>query len=162
MAAHLVQRRRGDIRHYMHAETPFPKRKETEETYKLSSEYKRLFSRVLRYAKESVVVEHGNKHHQRVKWWSALALLRSLASSPAAAVSTLRSRASTTESDDIDIIDDIGRRTVLDLDTDNFITDVIPGSDIGSISDDEFKNRRILLEIADVKQNPYMVKKIKN
>jgi superfamily II DNA or RNA helicase len=148
LAAHLVQRRRADIRHYMKAETPFPKREEAEETYKLSPEYKKLFNRVLRYAKESVVEGDGNRHHQRVKWWSALALLRSLASSPAAAVATLRSRASTIETDNIEVVDEIGRRTVLDLDTDDFITDIIPGSDIASITSDEAKNRRILLEMA--------------
>jgi superfamily II DNA or RNA helicase len=147
LAAHLVQRRRADIRHYMQSETPFPSREEAEETYKLSNDYKKLFNRVLRYAK-SIVDDDGNMHHQRVRWWSALALLRSLASSPAAAVATLRSRASTVESENIEMVDEIGRRTVLDLDTDDFITDVIPGSDIGEISKDQQNNRRVLLEMA--------------
>src|ERR1017187_1944897 len=34
LAAHLVQRRRGDIRHFLKSETPFPDREDTEETYK--------------------------------------------------------------------------------------------------------------------------------
>lgn len=148
LAAHLVQRRRADIRHYMQSETPFPKREEAEETYKLSLEYKKLFNRVLRYAKASVSEEENSNFHQRVKWWSALALLRSLASSPAAAIATLKSRASTIESDNIQTVDEIGRRTVLDLDTDDFITDIIPGSDIGPILKNESQNRRLLLDMA--------------
>lgn len=148
LASHLVQRRRADIRHYMQSETPFPSREETEETYKLSLEYKKLFDRVLRYAKASVNEKEDNNFQKRVKWWSALALLRSLASSPAAAIATLKSRASTTEVDNVQTVDEIGRRTVLDLDTDDSITDIIPGSDIGSILKNESQNRRLLLDMA--------------
>ncbi|WP_058307350.1 helicase-related protein [Gracilibacillus massiliensis] len=148
LSKYLVQRRRADIRHFMKEETPFPIREEAEETYKLSPEYKKLFNRVLRYARETVMDENGSGHHQRVKWWSALALLRSLASSPAAAVATLRSRASTIQSNSIEEANDIGKRTVLDIDTDDLITDVIPGSDIASITNDEKKNRRVLLQMA--------------
>ncbi|PIZ25567.1 MAG: ATP-dependent helicase, partial [Chloroflexi bacterium CG_4_10_14_0_8_um_filter_57_5] len=85
LAAHFIQRRRADIRHYMEADTPFPERQESESTYKLSPEYKRLFERVLDYARETVRDTSGGQFRQRVRWWSALALLRSLASSPAAA-----------------------------------------------------------------------------
>lgn len=42
LAAHFVQRRQGDIRHYLDAETPFPQREDREETYKLSTDYKRF------------------------------------------------------------------------------------------------------------------------
>src|SRR5207247_8263375 len=89
LAAHFVQRRRGDIRSYLHADTPFPEREESEQTYKLSADYKRLIDKVMRYARETVIdPDDVNTHHQRVRWWSALALLPSMSSSPAAAVST--------------------------------------------------------------------------
>lgn len=69
LAAHFVQRRRGDIRHYLEAETPFPQREDCEETYKLSTDYKRFFERVLKYARETVVdPAGGNRHRQRVRW----------------------------------------------------------------------------------------------
>jgi SNF2 family DNA or RNA helicase len=55
LAAHFVQRRRGDIRSYLHADTPFPEREESEQTYKLSADYKRLIDKVMRYARETVV-----------------------------------------------------------------------------------------------------------
>ena len=78
LAAHFVQRRRGDIRHYLQDDTPLPEREETEQTYKLTKEYKQLFDRALKYARETVAdPANGNAHRQRVRWWSALALLRS-------------------------------------------------------------------------------------
>lgn len=149
LAQCFVQRRRGDIRAYMNAVTPFPERDTTEQTYKLTDDYKRLFSRVLNYARETVL-QSGEGYRQRVRWWSALALLRSLASSPAAAAATLRSRAATTEADNETDVDDIGRRTVLDLMGDESAEgfDAIPGSDIGELADDETSYRRRLLDMA--------------
>jgi hypothetical protein len=93
VAQHLVQRRRADIRDYLEADTVFPRREEVEFTYALSADYQRLFRQVLAYARERVADEKFNfseevellgRARQRVRWWSALALLRSLASSPAA------------------------------------------------------------------------------
>ena len=165
LAAHFAQRRRGDIRHYMDTETPFPERDDIEATYTLSEDYKRLFDRVLRYARESITEatvfgwesrgfsagkRATSKHHQRVRWWSALALLRSLASSPAAASSTLRNRAATIDAESPEEADEIGRRTVLDLmdDTSNEGIDLPPGSDIGELTADEQAHRRRLLNLA--------------
>ncbi|MBE2196785.1 MAG: DEAD/DEAH box helicase [Anaerolinea sp.] len=149
LARYFVQRRRGDIRAYMDAVTPFPERDAAEETYKLTDAYKRLFDRVLNYARETVL-QPGEGYRQRVRWWSALALLRSLASSPAAAAATLRSRAATTEADNEIDVDDIGRRTVLDLMNDETAEgmDVIPGSDIGELAGDANNHRRRLLDMA--------------
>jgi len=70
---------------------------------------------VLAYARESVLDTSGGTFHQRVRWWSALALLRSLASSPAAAAATLRNRAAPAEAETEEEADEIGRRTILDL-----------------------------------------------
>lgn len=149
LARYFVQRRRGDIRAYMDAVTPFPERDTTEETYKLTDGYRRLFDRVLDYARETVL-QPGEGYRQRVRWWSALALLRSLASSPAAAAATLRSRAATTAADNEADVDDIGRRTVLDLMTDESAEgiDVIPGSDTSDLEADAPKHRRRLMDMA--------------
>jgi superfamily II DNA or RNA helicase len=150
LAAHFIQRRRADIRHYMDADTPFPEREESESTYNLSPEYKRLFERVLDYAREIVKETAGGQFRQRVRWWSALALLRSLASSPAAAAATLRNRAATTEAETSQEADEIGQRTILDLvgdETDEGM-DVTPGSDPGGEEDDAQRNRRRLLDMA--------------
>ncbi len=150
LAMHFIQRRRADIRHYMQADTPFPERLEGEDSYSLSPEYKKLFNRVLNYARETVFDKTGNLHRQRIRWWSALALLRSLASSPAAAAETLRNRAATVDTETACDADEIGRRSILDLETDDTIegSDVAPGSDIGEMAADEKSNRRRLLEMA--------------
>ena len=67
-------------------------------------------------------------------WWGVLALLRALGSSPAAAAATLRTRAQTVESGDAAEADEIGRRTVFDLDpTDEDAGhDVVAGADVAS------------------------------
>lgn len=135
LAAHFVQRRRGDIRHFMGEDTPFPEREEKkEESYELSEKYKDLFHKVLRFARETVQDPTGGRHRQRVRWWSALALLRSLASSPAAAAATLRNRAPAADSDSAEEADEIGRRTVFDVDAEEQVEgiDVIPGADPGA------------------------------
>lgn len=135
LAAHFVQRRRADIRYYMKTDTPFPNREDREETYTLGegSDYRRLFDRVLDYARETVLDQVGGRYRQRVRWWSALALLRSLASSPAAAAATLRNRAASADASTPEEADEIGRRTVLDIDLEDAGegSDLIPGSDPG-------------------------------
>lgn len=153
LAAHFIQRRRADIRHYLDADTPFPERDDsdkTEATYKLSPEYKQFLDRILRYAREIVSDQTIGKFRQRVRWWSALALLRSIASSPAAAAATLRSRAASADTETPDEADEVGKQTVLDLMDDESAegVDLVPGSDTGEEDTDGQKNRRRLLELA--------------
>lgn len=150
LAAHFVQRRRGDIRHYMQEDTPFPKRLEDEESYHLSPDYRKLFDRVLEYARETVLEPESSQHRQRVRWWSALALLRALASSPAAAAATLRTRAAALSAETVEEADELGRRTVLDLDDDEQAEriDVSPGCDLELADDETAKNRRRLQAMA--------------
>lgn len=149
LAGHFVQRRRADIRHFLQTDTPFPTREESERTYRLTPEYRRLFDRVLAYARESVADNEGGQHRQRVRWWSALALLRSLASSPAAAAETLRTRAATADTETLSEADEIGRRTVFDVDVEDQTegVDVVPGSDTEE-GPDKSKVRHRLLDMA--------------
>jgi len=148
LARYFVQRRRADIRHFMQADTPFPERLAAEETYTLTEPYRRLYDRVMRYARETVRTPGDNRAHQRVRWWSALALLRSLASSPAAAASTLRNRAATVEAETVENVDEIGQRTIFDLINDESAEgiDVTPGADLDELTTDS--NRRRLLDMA--------------
>src|SRR6266566_4898672 len=151
LAAHFVQRRRADIRSYLDADTPFPERVESEQTYKLSTEYKRLFDKVMRYVRETVIDPlDGNRHRQRVRWWSALALLRSMSSSPAATAATLRSRASTANTGTAEEADEVGRHTLMDLMDNDAVegVDLVPGSDFEEEGAGEQKVRRRLMEMA--------------
>ncbi|WP_428938700.1 helicase-related protein [Fontivita pretiosa] len=148
LAAHFVQRRRADIRHFLDKETVFPSREDREEHYKLTPEYKDLFDRVLNYAREIVADKTGGQHRMRVRWWSALALLRSLASSPAAAAATLRSRSASAETLSWQEADEVGQRMVLDQEDHEAAEtpDVAPGSDPGEEAASDGSRR--LLELA--------------
>ena len=86
----------------------------------------------------------------RVRWWSALALLRSLASSPAAAAATLRSRASGLEGETVQEIDNIARHTILDAVDEETpeAGDVVPGSDTEPEDSADTSDRRELLAMA--------------
>jgi superfamily II DNA or RNA helicase len=129
LAKYFVQRKRGDIRHYLDADTPFPEREDADLSYNLTPAYKALFDKVLAYARETLQSGDGS-HRQRVRWWAMLSLLRALASSPAAAASTLRNRAAPADTESIAEADEIGRRQVLDTHDDDTSEgiDVAPGA----------------------------------
>lgn len=150
LAEHFVQRRRADIKSYLDSQTPFPEREDTDESYRLSPAYEAFVHRVVKYAREVVADKSGTKFHQRVRWWSALALLRSIASSPAAAAATLRSRAACADADTDAEVDLIGRKTVMDLiaDDSSETPDITPGSDSSGDDTDDKRNRSRLLELA--------------
>ncbi|HIQ23226.1 MAG TPA: ATP-dependent helicase [Planctomycetes bacterium] len=136
LAKHLVQRLRGNIRDYLGSETTFPDREDAEASYTLTPEYKSLLERILTFAGEMVADESGTGRNRRVRWWSALALLRALASSPAAAAATLRNRAATADADTEEEIEELGRRAILDQDELEIseVFDLTPG---GNPSEDE-------------------------
>ena len=92
LSRHFVQRRRPDIAEWQDA-SMFPDRKSAEITYKLTGAWGQLFNDVLTYARELVERSEGQGlREQRMNWWAALALLRCISSSPAAAVNALRTR----------------------------------------------------------------------
>ena len=132
VSAYYVQRKRPDIEKYLGTDTHFPQRKSREEPYLLSQDYKTLFSKVLDFTREFVSIDGIKTHKQRVRWWSAISLLRALSSSPAAALATLRARASTAETTTIETADEIGRIETFDSEaTDESAIDQTPGADIG-------------------------------
>ncbi|NMN99778.1 DEAD/DEAH box helicase [Gordonia sp. TBRC 11910] len=158
LARHFVQRRRGDIRRYLDEDTPFPKDRLTKEVpYTLSPEYRALFEKVLDYARETIRTDDGDLA-KRVNWWSALALLRALASSPRAAAQTLRTRAASAAADSPDEADAIGRATVLDQSDDEAIeaADTTPGAapDSNSASSTTRRLRGFLSEAAKLEGKP--------
>ncbi|AFY96840.1 helicase-related protein [Chamaesiphon minutus] len=90
LAKYFVQRRRGDIKQWLGAETPFPDRDSTEVSYQLSKPYQQLYSEVYDFARNLVKTTDGlSKAKQQGRYWSALAILRCVMSSPAAAIATL-------------------------------------------------------------------------
>jgi len=151
LALHLVQRKRGDIEHYLDTDTPFPKRQDAEISYALSLAYRAFFQKVLAFVRETVQDTTGTIIRQRVRWWSALALLRSMASSPASAAATLRNRAHNLDAETIEETDEQGRRSVMDISDDHDaieVSDLAPGSDLGEGDEEALRTRRRLLDMA--------------
>lgn len=105
LAEHFVARKRADVRHYLTKEdglsddslaerTAFPSDRWTkDEPYRLTPAYRALLDDAIAYARDRVEAagEQG-KREARIAWWSVIALLRSMVSSPAAAAQTLRTR----------------------------------------------------------------------
>lgn len=157
IAQHFIQRRRADIVFFLDEKTEFPTAETREINYKLSEPYRELFNKALKYAREIVSDKEGGQHRQRVRWWSALALLRALASSPAAAAATMRNRSATLETETVIEANDLGRRLILDID-DNDTTDasdILPGSDSYAPEDENTTSRRKLLAMAKEAQSLY-------
>lgn len=93
LARHFVQRTRRDIEQDWEGAHCFPRRESSDETYLLSGAYKDLFTSTYEFCSE--IVESGqtlDKRRQRVRYWGALALLRCVMSSPAAAIAALETR----------------------------------------------------------------------
>ncbi|MGX1268252.1 helicase-related protein [Streptomyces phaeoluteigriseus] len=105
LADHFVARKRADVRDYLTKEdgladdslaerTAFPSDRWTkDEPYKLTPAYRALLDDAIAYARDRVEAagEQG-KREARIAWWSVIALLRSMVSSPAAAAQTLKTR----------------------------------------------------------------------
>lgn len=105
LARHFVQRRRPDIAEWKEGEL-FPRRETTEITYRLSGAWERFYGDVLDYCAAVVASAEGDARRQRLNFWGTLALMRCVASSPAAAVLALRTRASETAEADDDALGD--------------------------------------------------------
>lgn len=151
LARHFVQRRRADIRKFLDQTTAFPSDRESRETaYELGPEYRELFEQVLEYAREQVRDTEDGSLRQRVRWWSVLALLRTLASSPRAAAATLRTRAAAAEAINPTEADALGRASVLDTADDEALeaADVTPGADADPDENTASPHRRRLNAMA--------------
>jgi superfamily II DNA or RNA helicase len=92
LARHFVQRRRQDIAEWREGNL-FARRHATELTYELTGAWERFFDAVLDYCASVVSAAGGDARKERLSFWGTLALMRCVASSPAAAVQALRTRA---------------------------------------------------------------------
>ena len=121
LAGHFVQRRRGDIAEWKDT-AGFPVRESRETTYQLTGDWGQLFDDVLSYARTMVEqAKDGTKLQQRMSWWAALALLRCISSSPAAAMLALRTRLQAAEST-TELLDQAASETVMDKGVDDALT----------------------------------------
>lgn len=107
LAQHFIQRRRADVKLWLGNETPFPERESAEMPYKLSKEYKSLFEDVYDFARGLVKTTTSEMSYaqRRGRYWSALALIRCVMSSPAAAIATLSKKSGGGSGEDVAAID---------------------------------------------------------
>ncbi|OJV83566.1 MAG: helicase [Cellulomonas sp. 73-92] len=150
LAAHLVQRRRADIRTYLHEDTKFPSDRQTREVpYRLSPSFRTFFDDAVAYARGQVRDRSGTTLQQRVRWWSVLSLLRSIASSPAAAAATLVARSAAAAAESGEAADAVGRALVFDQveDDSTDADDTAPGA-IPTLGDNSSPEARILRDLA--------------
>jgi SNF2 family DNA or RNA helicase len=92
LAANFVQRRRIDIDAWSEKGL-FPIHETSERTYRLTGEFQRFFEDVLDYCAEVTERAGADERRRRLAFWGTLALMRCVASSPAAALRALITRA---------------------------------------------------------------------
>ena len=128
LAQHFVQRRRPDIDEW-HDGSVFPKRETTEITYRLSGQWDRFFQEVLDYCRDVTQRAGEDALRQRLNFWGTLALMRCVASSPAAAVQALQTRL---RAEQADTSAEEVLETLFDGSEDNLAEDdVAPAADTG-------------------------------
>lgn len=93
LARHFVQRRRVDLEGEWHEDSAFPKHYTKEEPYNLDAAHREFHEAVLDYCLGVVSRSSGGERGRRMAFWGTLALMRCVGSSPAAALSALRTRA---------------------------------------------------------------------
>ena len=165
LAAHFVQRRRGDIAEWQD-DGSFPVRESRETTYRLTGAWGDLFDEVLAYARAMVQrAEGGTRLQQRMSWWAALALLRCVSSSPAAASLALRTRMQAAEGESeqarITELDQSVSETVMDEAADDSLTlvETVPAGTVDSAEDVAALQK--LIEQADGLRGPRQDPKLK-
>ncbi|MFH1927291.1 MAG: helicase-related protein [Chloroflexota bacterium] len=171
LARHFVQRRRADVKLWMGKETRFPERdtKDGEQPYHFSEEYGQFYRNVYDFARDLVRSGDALKGwKRRMRYWSALALMRCVTSSPAAAAVALAKRAGETEASwgggvdalegiaDEDL-DDVFRPSVMDPFDVESVADVLPSAvfeaqeqDVNWTEGDRQKLRRFAREARDL------------
>ena len=94
MARFFIQRKRADVEKWMGESTPFPKRDPIEFSYQLSPGYARFFDDILVFARKLIAPTSDSHAVKKAHYWTALALLRGVMSSPSAGIEMLNTRLS--------------------------------------------------------------------
>jgi len=92
LARFFVQRKRADVEKWLGEDTPFPEREAFEWPYDLSKDYAAFFDAILDFARKLIAPDPSRGTKGRVQYWTALALLRGVMSSPAAGIEMLNTR----------------------------------------------------------------------
>jgi superfamily II DNA or RNA helicase len=135
LARHFVQRRRADVQQWLGDTTPFPERETLEQAYSLSKDYWALFDTVYDFARGLVNTEEASLSHaqRRGRYWSALAIIRCVMSSPAAAIATLSQQIrkreaenSPADPEELGVLEELAAAYVYDPTEQEQVLDVVP------------------------------------
>lgn len=138
LAKYFIQRKRGDVEKWLGEDTPFPQRDAFEWPYELSSAYSHFFETIIDFARKLIAPDPERGERKRVQYWTALALLRGVMSSPAAGIEMLNTRLSglaRAVGDDVEVLvsatgdDNPVRDTEFGFEGDNTPTQVIELND---------------------------------
>jgi ERCC4-related helicase len=91
IASYFIQRKRKNIQKWMKQTTPFPERESKEIGYHLFDDYKSFYQELFDFARQISITGKRRKTH-RIRYWTALALLRGAMSSPEAGFEMLNNR----------------------------------------------------------------------
>jgi superfamily II DNA or RNA helicase len=155
LASHFVQRRRADVRHWPDSDTPFPDRSALECTYDLSTEYRQLFENVYDLARKLIKEENSSLSHaqRQGRYWSALAIIRCVMSSPAAAIATLSRQLKKKDGLTEELDEELAAALVYDSTETEKAVDISPISVIETIeqtySDSQKRKLREFVKIAE-------------
>jgi len=152
IADHFVQRKRADIIKWMDEETLFPDRDSGEIGYKLSPDYALFYNELLDFARGLTVgSQKESRVKQRMRYWTALALMRGCMSSPQAGLEMLERRINK-QSLELEEEIDLTENPVLDnneaFDADNTPSQVMDKAEWESSEIRSIKNLQKLLENA--------------
>ncbi|MEU3223943.1 DEAD/DEAH box helicase [Streptomyces sp. NPDC006976] len=158
LAEHFVARKRADVRQYLTKEegladdslaerTAFPSdRWMKDEPYKLTPEYRALLDDAIAYAADRVQTAGSQgKREARIAWWSVIALLRSMVSSPEAAAQTLKTRSTAAVARSAEEADILGAP----LNQDAADTDALEGLDVAPGASESENAGARLLELSE-------------
>jgi len=147
LARYYVQRRRADVEKWMNENTPFPKRDAGEFQYDLSKKYSEFYDDILDFALGLTRSGDLHKGRKRIRYWSALALLRGVMSSPAAGVEMIKNRIKNrvkkqTASDETDDAVETDENPIMDDDYDS-AKDYTPTGIINKTDWTDTENKRL-------------------
>ncbi|MFB7194063.1 DEAD/DEAH box helicase [Streptomyces sp. NPDC056240] len=158
LAQHFVARKRADVRQYLTKEdgladdslaerTAFPSDRWTkDEPYKLTPEYRALLDDAIAYAADRVKTAGSQgRREARIAWWSVIALLRSMVSSPEAAAQTLKTRSTAAIARSAEEADALGAP----LNHDAADTDAMEGLDVAPGASESEEAGARLLELSE-------------
>ncbi len=140
LAAHFVQRKRADVQRWVPDTNLFPDRDSGELDYQLSNDYQLFFDDILEFARKLLSGNADSAGRRKVHYWTALALLRGVMSSPAAGVEMLRNRMSKLDINPDEVIEE--ENPVLDQEFQDYDTTPTQAVDRNEWTDYQAKQLR--------------------